>query len=112
MLCSKVIVSLLNSIAPSVTSSAFQECSPTALAMLTVGGWPRGNIGLILCPMFSYKRGHVFQEETNLLSKLCNSGLSCDKSFSLLFRNKVDSREARFVSCVGAVTCYTIWHVS
>ena len=53
------------------------------------------NLGLLLVPMFTYKRGMVWQEEMRVISNLAKLGLVCDRSFAVLFNEKCDLREVQ-----------------
>jgi hypothetical protein len=58
-----------------------------------IQGHSSTSIGVLLCPMFSYKRGGVWQAEQALVTRLVNRGLNLDKTFSVLFKQKCDQRE-------------------
>lgn len=89
----QVNVVVLNMISPCTLSAAFQE-----VVLATAGACIHensDNIGILLSPMFSYKRGGVWQAESNVITRLVNKGLNLDRTFSLLFAAKCDPREAR-----------------
>ena len=51
------------------------------------------NPGVMLTPMFAYKRGQVWSQESACLNKVVTKGVLCDRSFGLLFKDKCDQRE-------------------
>ena len=53
------------------------------------------NLGLMLAPMFSYKKSGVWPLEKHALSMLADRSLCVDKSWSLLFTEQRDKRDAR-----------------
>ena len=59
------------------------------------------NLGLLLVPMFAYKRGQVWQEELRVISHLVKLNLLCDRSFAVLFKEKCDFRDTRSLEFRG-----------
>lgn len=51
------------------------------------------NVGLLLCPEFTYRRNELWLLEHSITKQLCSAGISLDKSFTLQFQNKVDARD-------------------
>ena len=88
----QAMIPFINLVAPSTMKEKFIETALSAAAILSNEG--PNNPMIMLTPMFSYKRGQIFMQEKALLDRVLQKGLVCDKSFSLLFKQKCDAREA------------------
>ena len=97
-MCSEVVVPLANMISPCTIKDTTQEVILGASSALTHKG--PDNLGLLLCPVFAYKRGGVWQAENHIVSRLVNKGLHLDRSFSVIFKGRADPREADFCRSV------------
>jgi hypothetical protein len=94
---------IMNWVAPcTIKAEDFEIQASVASVLLAQGGT---TIGLMLSPLFSYKRGGVLQEELKIYNKLTNKNMNVDKSFSLLYKaeSRVDSRDCRPASYSGRV---------
>ena len=94
---------MMNWVAPCTIKSDDFELQTSVASVLIAQG--ESNIGLMLCPLFSYKRGGVLQEELRIYNALTKRNLNIDKSFSLLYKAdaKTDSRDSRPASYSGRV---------
>ena len=99
----KGIVVVMNWVAPcTIKAEDFEMQASVASVLLAQGG---ATIGLMLSPLFSYKRGGVLQEELKIYNKLTNKNLNVDKSFTLLYKaeSRADARDCRPASYSGRV---------
>lgn len=91
----------MNWVAPcTIKSDDLELQASTASVLLSQGD---AAIGLMLCPLFSYRRGGVLQEELKIYNMLTKKNLNVDKSFSLLYKaeSRSDARDARPASYSG-----------
>ena len=79
-------------IAPSTLSSSGLEMVATAAATLIHQN--SSNVGAMLLPFFTYKKGGLRQLESQLTQRIVGKGLSVDRGFSAPFKTKPDPREA------------------
>ena len=86
-------MAILNWAAPATQSDKAQEAQGTVFAQL-VGQTPQ-NIGLVLCPVFHYKRNQMFFLEHCMVKGLASRGVDVDCQASLLLKDKTDVRDAR-----------------
>lgn len=87
------LVALLNMVSPCMLSAPAMDLI-YKITSTCVNSAP-DNVGVILSPLFVYKKGDLWNTERSVLSKLVEKNLVIDKSWSLLFSKKPDSREAR-----------------
>lgn len=86
-------MSILNWSAPATQSDKAQEAQGTVFAQL-VGQSPE-NIGLLLCPVFHYKRNQIFFLEHCMVKGLASRGVEVDCQASLIYKDKTDLRDGR-----------------
>ena len=86
-------MSILNWSAPATQSDKAQEAQGTVFAQL-VGQSPE-NIGLLLCPVFHYKRNQIFSLEHCMVKGLASRGVEVDCQASLIYKDKTDLRDGR-----------------
>ena len=53
------------------------------------------NLGLLIVPMFTYKKGTLYVQEAISLKMIAQKNCNIDKKFSLNFKKKTDSRDSR-----------------
>ena len=53
------------------------------------------NIGILLCPMFCYKRGGLWLLEHQCYKLLVNKSINLDIPWALMYQSKCDERERR-----------------
>ena len=83
-------ICLLNWSAPSmVTSGGMETQSDVASCLLHESSQ---NIGLLLSPMFAYKKGGVWTAEKQAMNMLADKALLLERSWSLLFAEQRDKR--------------------
>ena len=93
----------MNWVAPcTIKEHDFELQASVASVLLAQGD---ATIGLMLSPLFSYKRGGIIQEELKVYHTLTKKNLNVDKSFSLLYKaeSRSDARDARPASYSGRV---------
>lgn len=91
----------LNWIAPSTISSKGMAQHADIISILihqSVQG-----VGLMLSPMFSYKKGGLWALEKHALNILQEKALVVDRSWSLIFSEQVDKRDSRPLQYKGRV---------
>lgn len=91
----------MNWVSPCTIKSDDLEMQATVASILLSEG--PNNVGLLLSPLFSYKRGGVLQEELKVFNLLQRKNLNMDRSFALLYKDKPDFRDARPASYSGRV---------
>jgi hypothetical protein len=89
----QVVVPLLNWVAPSTSSSDVQEKQAGLVSQCL--HMNNNNVGIILTPMHSYKRGSLWMLEHACQKALVQRNLSIDRTFGLQFKEKVDMRDKR-----------------
>ena len=89
----------MNWVAPCTIKSEDLDLQSTVASVLLSAG--PSNIGVLLTPLFSYKRGGVLQEEMKVYNLLIKKDLNMDRSFSLLYKDKPDPRDTRPASYSG-----------
>ena len=91
----------MNWVAPCTIKADDLELQASTASVLLAQG--ASAIGLMLCPLFSYRRGGVLQEELKIYNMLTNKNLNADQSFSLLYKaeSRSDARDARPASYSG-----------
>ena len=91
----------LNWIAPSTIPSKAQSQYTDVLSVL-IHQSAQG-VGLMLCPMFTYKKGGLWALEKQALNVLQEKALVVDRSWSLIFSEQVDKRDSRPLQYRGRV---------
>ena len=86
----------LNWASTSSISSKLQEAQARALAATLHKG--KYNVGLVVMPMWSHKKGQLFRLEALILEKLASLGLNVDQKFSITFQERSDQRDDRQLS--------------
>jgi hypothetical protein len=59
------------------------------------------NIGVMMSPLFVYRRGHLWMQEQQLQKLLASKNINWDKGFSLLFKERLDARDLRPLTYPG-----------
>ncbi len=109
-----VTVVILNWIAPSTLSAASMEAQATMASCLVHTS--DLNIGILLSPMFSYKKGQLWTSEQAAVNQVARKGLVVDRSWSLLFSERRDVRDSRPLQYRGRVMeppgseAKSVWH--
>ena len=76
----------LNWTAPSTQKNNARAAQAGAAAFVL--GQSAKNVGLLLCPEFTYRKNELWLLEHSITKQLCTTGLSLGKSFTLQFQNK------------------------
>ena len=76
----------MNWSAPSMLKNNARAAQAGAAAFVL--GQSARNVGLLLCPEFTYRRNELWLLEHSITKQLCSAGISLDKSFTLQFQNK------------------------
>ena len=76
----------LNWSAPSTVKNATQAAQAGAAAFIL--GQSGRNVGMMLCPDFTYRKNELWLLEHAITKMLCHKGVSLDRSFTLQFQSK------------------------
>ena len=90
---SKATLSVLNWSAPAVHSQLAQEAQACCFAHTVSESFC--NLGVLLCPVFHYKKHQMHVLEHFLLKSLACRGVDVDLQASLMFKDRKDSRDTR-----------------
>ncbi|CAK9020813.1 Uncharacterized protein SCF082_LOCUS15069 [Durusdinium trenchii] len=90
---SGALMTVLNWSAPSTQTDAAQEAQAISFCQLVSGS--ASNLGLLLCPVFHYKKNQMHVLEHTLVKCLASKGVDVDHQASLLFKERKDSRDTR-----------------
>lgn len=77
----------LNWVAPGGLKNSTRECQSNILSCLL--SQSDTNVGCVLTPEFTYKKGQLWMVETSVLRQLAMSGTNVDRQFTLGFKEKV-----------------------
>lgn len=89
----QVTIIFLNWCCPSSISSSEYTAQANFLASVLHSG--DRNIGMLMQPVWVYKRGSLWMAEAQALKTLANKGVHVDKTFNVLLKNKKDERDNR-----------------
>ena len=92
----------LNWSAPSTLKKAAKTAQVAACQ--SVLGLSERNIGILLQPEFTHKKNQLWMVENAHLKDLATAGLSVDKSFILMFKDKVLFSTQPTVAAAAALT--------
>ena len=82
----KACLIFLNWSAPSTLKNNARASQAAAAAFLL--GQSARNVGLLLQPEFTYKKGELWMLENSTMKQLAQNGITLDKSFTLQFKEK------------------------
>jgi len=88
-----------------VSQTSIKVAARTAQALLmscVISASPR-NTGLVLMPLFTYKKGQLWMLEQAATKTLATSSMNVDRSFVLHFGTRVDARDTRPLIYPGRV---------
>lgn len=95
----QVVLVLINWISPStISSTSLQGQAEIVKDVLSENS---KNMGLLLSPMWTYKRGGLWSQEEMIMRLLVKKGVLLDHVFTLLFGEKVDNRDGRPLAFPG-----------
>ena len=96
-----VVAGFANWVAPSVYSGKDLDAQQTLLGALI--NQNDQNIGLATMPIFTYKRGQLWQLENAQLETMARKYTNIDRTFTLLYQGKPDKRDGRPLGYPGRV---------
>ena len=94
-------ICLLNWVAPSMVSSVGMETQAEVASCLLHQS--SQNVGVLLSPMFAYKKGGVWAAEKHAMSLLTDKSVLLERSWSLLFSEQHDKRDSRPLQYRGRI---------
>jgi len=88
----EVTVVVLNLASPSLVRDDVQSVCKKMIAQLM--DTPENTVGLMVCPVFSYKTGTLFSDEYALLKGMADMGVHVDLQCQLVFdpKSKAETR--------------------
>ncbi len=96
------IICIVNWANPGTFAATSQRCQATLAGSLVNAGGEH-NIGLVLYPVWHYKKGHLFKAEAKAHELLNQRLLNVDRHFALSFDGKNDEREKRALVYPGTI---------
>ena len=89
----QVMLSVLNWSAPCVSPHGAQEAQRNMITALAHES-PE-NLGIVLCPVFHYKKSQLFMLEQTMVRSLAGQQVDVDTMFALMFKERLDMRDNR-----------------
>ena len=97
-----------------MASQTFQDCVSLTQHVMADD---MNNIGLMILPVFSYKKGARYAEEMGVMKSVQNTGLVTDHVFSLVFQERsvpssqIQNSDLFYQSVFVPETCYWLWNL-
>ena len=87
---------MLKNSARAAQSGAAAFAARSGAAAFVLGQSVR-NVGLLLCPEFTYRKNELWLLDHSITKQLCTAGVSLDRSFTLQFNSKARPKQKKDV---------------